>query len=207
MTCVKNHPKAAFLSASLAALLAGCGASAPSPAAPADGGPMSMAEMRINETGGPSKPAVAPPVAKNPTPAALPGQGVTTALNAGALTDAGANTILGKQWVFTQVAGYDGILPGPPTQAGFMLSRGNGRMVGSTSCNPMSAAFTSDPVSGRLSFSNLTNGSALCPRQNSDTEDAVTDMLLTVDSYKLDGSTLTLYSKGSVAAVMGTPAP
>lgn len=195
-------PTRTFLPVALAALLGGCGASTPPSAPTADSGPMSMAEMRIDETGGPSRPASPPPVAATPSATGTP---VKTAINAGALTDAGANTILGKQWIFTQVDGYDGVLPGPPRQAGMMLGSGNGRMVGSTSCNAMSAVFTSDPISGRLRFSNLTNGSAMCPRQNSDTEDAVTGVLLTVDSYKLDGKTLTLLSKGSVVAVLGTP--
>jgi heat shock protein HslJ len=189
-----------FLPAAFAALLVSCSTSTPAP--PAVNGPMSMAEMRIAEAGGPSTPARPASDVPAPQAAASP---VTTALNAGPLTDAGAYTILGKQWIFTSVDGYDGALPGPPTQAGMMLSRGNGRMVGTTSCNPMSAAFTIDAVAGTLSFRNLTNGSAMCSRQNSDTEDAVTAMLLTVDGFRLEGKTLTLTSKGNDVAVLGTP--
>lgn len=194
--------KVAFLPAAFAALLAGCSTGTSSSATADVAGPGSLAEMRIQEAGGPSQPA---------TPAGAvaaaqdPGAPVKTAINAGALTDAGANTILGKQWIFTQVDGYDGALPGPPNQAGMMLSRGNGRMVGSTSCNPMSAVFTIDADAGTLRFKNLTNGNAMCTRQNSDTEDAVTDMLLTVDGFRLEGKTLTLTSKGSDVAVLGTP--
>lgn len=121
------------------------------------------------------------------------------------MTEAGPNTILGKQWVFVSVDGYDGELPGPPTQAGLLLSRGNGRMIGNTSCNAMSSAFVSDSYAGTIRFTNITNGSAMCSSQAADTEDAIVNVLMAVDGFRLHDKTLGLLSKGGVVATLVTP--
>jgi len=198
MDTTRNRGVAA--AALLPFLLAACGATNPPAPAPGSGGaPMSMVEMRLQEAGGP---APAPKAVGIVNPVQDPAK-VTP--SSSALTDAGPNTALGKQWVFTSVDGFDGDLPGPPTQAGLFLSRGNGRMIGNTSCNAMSAAFDIDVYAGTLRFRNVTNGSAMCSRQASDTEDAVVNALLATDSFRLDGKTLTLSSKGSVVAELVTP--
>ncbi|HEY2775402.1 MAG TPA: META domain-containing protein [Candidatus Binatia bacterium] len=137
---------------------------------------MSMAQMQIDKTGGPQAPAVAP------TGATTPG------------------SPLGREWIFTQVNGYDGALPPSPDDASFVMGRENGRMVGSTSCNPMTAAFEIDLTAGTLRFSNLTNGQAMCSEQQSSTEDAVTDALIATDAFRYSGNSLILMSKGNEVA-------
>ena len=189
-----------MLSMMATAILGGCAAgkdkgSTPAPAAKAD--TMTMAEMRLNEAGGPSRTVmpegIASPVAA-PTP---PGPR--------ALTDAGANTPLGKQWVFTRIGGYDGALPGPPKNASLLMSRGNGRVAGSTSCNPLTASFEINVVSATLSFRNIASGRAMCGKPNVDVEDAVIDAMRVTDSFVMDGKNLTLKSKGSAVAELTTP--
>lgn len=158
---------------------------------------MTMAEMRMNEAGGPSKAAIPEGLA---SPVAAP-----TPPSPGALTDAGANTPLGKEWIFTQVKGFNGTLPGPPKNASMLMSRGNGKMVGATSCNPMSASFEINMVTASLRFRNIVNGRAMCGKPNVDVEDAVIDALMVTDSFLLDGKTLTLKSKGNQVAQLTTP--
>lgn len=178
-------------------LLGGCssmGGSDTPPPASVD--TMSMAEMRMNEAGGPSKAAIPAGLA---SPVATP-----TALAPGAVTDAGANTPLGKLWAFTQVNGFDGTLPPAPTNATLLMARQNGRMTGTTSCNRMSAAFEIDMVAATLRFSNIVNGQAMCGEPNADVEDAVVNALMVTDSFLLDGKTLTLKSKGNQVAQLTT---
>lgn len=192
-------PSAAGL-ALAATLAAGCSAGSSTPPAPApEGGVTSLAEMRLQDAGGP---APAPKTQGIVSPVQDP---ASVAPSPGALTDAGPNTALGKQWAFTKVDGFDQALPGPPTQAGMFLSRGNGRMIGNTSCNDMSAVFVIDPYAGTLKFSNITNGSAMCSSQAADTEDAIIDALMATDSFRMDGKTLTLLSKGNEVAQLVTP--
>ena len=180
------------------ALLGGCSATkAPDSAPPASADTMTMAEMRMNEAGGPSKAALPAGIA---SPVAAP-----TAPGPRALSDAGANTPLGKQWVFTQVDGFDGVLPGPPKNASFLMSRESGRVVGTTSCNPLTAAFEINIVTASLKFSTILNGNAMCGQPNSDVEDAVIDALIATDSFLMDGKTLTLISKGNTIATLTTP--
>jgi heat shock protein HslJ len=196
----RSRTRGVAAAALLPFLLAACGATkSPAPAPSSDGAPMSMVEMRLQEAGGP---APAPKAVGIVNPVQDPAN-VTP--SSSALTDAGPNTVLGKQWVFTREDGFAGELPGPPTQAGLFLSRGNGRMIGNTSCNAMSAAFDIDAYAGTLKFRNVTNGSAMCSRQASDTEGAVVDALVATDSFRLDGKTLTLSSKGRVVAELVTP--
>ena len=163
---------------------------------PANADTMSMAEMRMNEAGGPSKAAIPAGLA---SPVAAP-----TALAPGAVTDAGANTALGKLWVFTQVNGFDAALPPAPTNATLLMTRQSGRMTGTTSCNRMSAAFEIDMVAATLRFSNIVNGQAMCGEPNADVEDAVVNALMATDSFLLDGKTLTLKSKGNQVAQLTT---
>ncbi len=181
-------------------LLSGCGAKSGSGSdRSADADTMTMAEMRMNEAGGPAK--AAKPVGLV-SPVAAPGD---VPLSPQALTDAGPNTPLGKEWKFTRVDGYDGVLPGPPTDAGFLMSRGNGRLIGNTSCNSLTAAFAISISAGTLRFSNIVNGSGLCSRSNSDTEEAVIAVMMATDEFRLDGKKLSLLSKGNVVAELITP--
>lgn len=183
----------------------GCSTSAPATApaaapAAAEAAPLTMAEMRLQEAGGPSKPArpagLVDPVA---SPDLAPAPAKDT------LTDAGPNTPLGKQWTFTKITGYDGEIPGAPNPATFLMSRGNGRMVGNTSCNSMTSAFEIDITMGRLRFRNLTNGNALCSRVASDCEEAVIDALIATDGFRLYQDRLLLLSKGEVVAELKNP--
>lgn len=160
---------------------------------------MTMAEMRLNEAGGPA-PAAKPVGLVSPV--ASPDQAT---LAPEALTDAGPNTPLGKEWAFTMVDGYDDPLPGPPNNAGFLMSRGNGRLIGNTSCNSLTATFEISIAAGTLKYSNVVNGSGLCSRSNSDTEEAVIAVMLATDGFRLDGKKLTLLSKDRVIAELITP--
>jgi len=178
-------------------LLAGCSSMGDDPAPPTRTDTMTMAEMRMNEAGGPSKAAI-------PAGLASPSE-APTAPSPDALTDAGPNTPLGKQWIFTQVNGFDGTLPGPPKNASMLMSRGNGKMAGTTSCNAMSASFEINMVTASLRFRNIVNGQAMCGQPNVDVEDAVLNALIATDSFVLDGKTLTLKSKGNQVAELTTP--
>lgn len=179
--------------------LAGCSTSAGEPKYANDPrtDTMTLAEMRMDEAGGPA-PAAKPAGLADP-------QAAPTAPDPNALTDAGANTPLGKNWTFTQVDGFDSELPGPPRNATMILSRENGRMAGTTSCNRMTAAFEISIAQGTLAFRRLTNESALCGKPNADVEDAVIDALAATDSFVLDGKTLTLRSGDRTVAVLTTP--
>jgi heat shock protein HslJ len=159
----------------------------------------SLAEMRMNDAGGPA-PAARPAGLANPVTAKS-----APAPSDRALSDAGPNTPLGKQWVFTRIEGFDGTLPAPPTNASFLMARESGRVVGSTSCNPMSGSFDISIAAGRLQFRNLENGSALCAGTNAKTEDAVIQAMVATDGFVLDGHSLSLLSKGNVVAELTTP--
>jgi heat shock protein HslJ len=158
-----------------------------------------LAEMRMDEAGGPSAPArpeglVNPVSRENASPP-----------SSRALSDAGPNTPLGKQWIFTEVHGFEGTLPPPPTNASFLMARESGRVIGTTSCNPISGSFDISIVSGSLRFRNLENGSALCAGTNARTEEAVIQAMVATDSFRLDGNSLTLLSEGAVVATLTTP--
>ncbi len=182
----------------VAMMLAGCGASSDRGADPRTD-TMTVAEMRMNEAGGPA-PAAKPVGLVSPV--ASPDQ---APLAPEALTDAGPNTPLGKEWAFTMVDGYDDPLPGPPTRASFLMSRGNGRLIGNTSCNSLTATFEINISAGTLKYSNVVNGSGLCSRSNSDTEEAVIAVMLATDGFRLDGKKLSLLSKERVIAELVTP--
>lgn len=158
---------------------------------------MTMAEMRLNEAGGPARAAIPAGLA---SPAAAP-----SAPGPRALTDAGPNTPLGKQWVFTQVDGFDGTLPGPPKNASLLMSRESRRLVGTTSCNPMSAAFEINIVQATLHFRTITNENRMCGQPNADVQEAVLNALAATDAFLLDDKTLTLISKGRTVAQLTTP--
>ena len=85
------------------------------------------------------------------------------------------------------------------------MARESGRVVGTTSCNPMSGSFEISIPSGTLRFKNLVNGSALCAGDNARAEDAVIDAMIATDSFELRGNTLTLLSKGNPVATLTTP--
>ena len=183
-----------------AAVLAGCGSTQQPPPDPGPGADtMSMAEMRLDEAGGPSKAATPAGLV---SPVASPDQAPPSSQG---LTDAGANTPLGKQWIFVSVAGYDAELPGPPKPPSILMSRESGRVVGSTSCNPLAAAFEISIASGTLHFRNIRTGSAMCSSVAADAEDAVVDAMAKTDAFRLDGNRLMLLSRGSEVAELTTP--
>lgn len=175
-------------------LLGGCAASAPEPDRNPTG--MTLAEMRLNDAGGPSKPATPAGLA---SPVASP-----TAPDPGALTDAGLNTPLGKQWVFTTVSGFEGPVPQSPRNASFLLSRESGRMVGTTMCNQMSATFEINMVQATLSFGLIRNTRMMCGEPNISVEGAVLNAISACDSFLLDGKNLKLISKGVTIAELVT---
>lgn len=116
-------------------------------------------------------------------------------------TDAAdAPNIVGRDWIFSWVEGYDGPLPGPTPEPGFILTLEGQRMSGSTACNRMMASFALDERSGALSFRGLVNNRMLCNRAASGTEQAVLTAMIATDAYRCDGSTLELLSKGRVVA-------
>lgn len=159
----------------------------------------SLAEMRMDEAGGPA-PAAKPAGLANPVAAPQAGPPSDRALS-----DAGPNTPLGKQWVFTSITGFNETLPAPPTNASFLMAQESGRFGGTTSCNPMSGSFRISIASGTLEFRNLENGQALCAGSNARTEDAVIAAMVATDAFVLDGKKLTLLSKGNVVAELATP--
>jgi heat shock protein HslJ len=159
---------------------------------------LTLAEMRMNESGGPS-PAARPEGVANPT------SRKDAPPSSRALTDAGPNTPLGKQWIFTEINGFHETLPPAPTNASFLMARESGRVVGTTSCNPISGSFEISIPSGKLRFKNLENGSALCAGTNARTQEAVIQAMVATDGFLLDGNSLSLLSKGHVVAKLTTP--
>jgi heat shock protein HslJ len=160
---------------------------------------MTLAEMRMDEAGGPS-PAAKPAGLANPVSrenAAPPSDR--------ALSDAGPTTPLGKQWIFTEIDGFNEELPPAPTNASFLMARESGRVIGTTSCNPISGSFDISIASGELRFKNLENGSALCAGANARTEEAVIQAMVATDGFLLSGNSLSLLSKGNVVAKLTTP--
>jgi heat shock protein HslJ len=160
---------------------------------------MTLAEMRMDEAGGPS-PAARPAGVANPV-----SRENAAPLSDRALSDAGPNTPLGKQWIFTEIVGFDETLPPAPTNASFLMARESGRVVGTTSCNPISGSFEISIAGGDLRFKNLENGSALCAGTNARTEEAMIQAMVATDGFLLSGNSLSLLSKGNVVAKLTTP--
>jgi heat shock protein HslJ len=197
---LKNTSRMLFAGASVALFLGGCGAmsgsgsqSASTP--PADS--MTEAEQRIDSAGGPQVTSHESQATPQLTSQGMP-QGTMAAVS-------DPNSILGKQWDFTWIDGFDGVLPAPLPGAGFAMTQQSGRLVGVTGCNSMSSAFKIDPVAGTLSFQNLNNTQRMCGGAASDTEDAVIDAMIATDSFVLTGKTLELRSKGKPVARLTTP--
>lgn len=117
----------------------------------------------------------------------------------------GEATILGRDWVFTWVEGYDGELPGPPPLPGFILTAEGGRMTGVTGCNRMASGYALDEAAGTLGFRLLTNTRMMCNRADAETEQAVLTALIATDAFRLDGNTLELLSKGRPVARLTSP--
>jgi heat shock protein HslJ len=160
---------------------------------------LTLAEMRMNEAGGPA-PAARPEGVANPV-----SRDDAAAPSSRALTDAGPNTPLGKQWIFTEINGFHETLPPAPTNASFLMARESGRVIGTTSCNPISGSFEISIASGKLRFENLENGSALCAGTNARTQEAVIQAMVATDGFLLSGNNLSLLSKGQVVATLTTP--
>jgi heat shock protein HslJ len=112
---------------------------------------------------------------------------------------------VGREWVFTHIGGYEDKLPAPPTNASFLLSADSGRVVGSTSCNPLSGSFKIDVTTGKLRFDNIVNGSASCRGTNAKTESAVVGVIKKTDSFRMTGKSLSLLSNGTELARLENP--
>jgi heat shock protein HslJ len=175
--------------------VAGCSASAASGAAPAEPGG-TMAQTRPNEAGGSSLVRTSDAIPKASAAPEPP--------SSRAVTDAGPNTALGKHWVFDRIEGYNREMPGPPKSAGFLMSRGNGRVVGSTSCNRLSANFKINPVRGTLHFSEIWFGRSMCGEPNISTQAAVLHVMHACDSFRMVGKRLALMSHGQIVAELVT---
>lgn len=135
-------------------------------------------------------------------PAAAAHAGEAGAAPAG---DAEASSPLDKDWVFVELAGYSGELPGPAPVAGFILTREGRGMSGSTACNRMAADYELDAATGALRFSKLRNTRRMCDRAASDTEQAVLDAMISTDAYRMVDGNLELLSKGNVIARLRRP--
>lgn len=118
----------------------------------------------------------------------------------------GESAVIGRDWVFVEIAGFDGPLPSPPPIAGFILTRdGNDRLTGTTACNRMGAGFELDPAAGRLRFVELRNTRMMCDRVAADTEYAVLQAMIATDSYRVVDGRLELWGGGSRQAVLAPP--
>jgi heat shock protein HslJ len=85
------------------------------------------------------------------------------------------------------------------------MARESGRVVGTTSCNPISGSFEISIAGGDLRFKNLENGSALCAGTNARTEEAMIQAMVATDGFLLSGNSLSLLSKGNVVSKLTTP--
>lgn len=113
--------------------------------------------------------------------------------------------ILGRDWVFVEIAGFEGPLPSPPPIAGFIMTAEGGHVRGTTACNTLSAGYDLDANAGRLRFVKLRNARMLCDRVAADTEEAVLEALIRTDSFQVSGDTLVLYAKGEFVARLTSP--
>ncbi|MFN2426565.1 MAG: META domain-containing protein [Candidatus Binatia bacterium] len=112
---------------------------------------------------------------------------------------------LGRDWIFTQVDGFDGPLPSPPPVAGFIMTREGRRLTGTTACNRMGSAYELDPSVGRLRFVDLRNTRMLCDRIAADTEEAVLEAMIATDAFRIVDGRLELLSNGKVVAHLISP--
>jgi heat shock protein HslJ len=118
---------------------------------------------------------------------------------------AGVASQSAKQWMFTSVHGFSGQMPKGNNNASMLLSRGSGRVVGSTSCNRMSATFRMNAQSGTIHFDNIVTDNKMCGEPNRSVEDAVVEALRTCDGFRMDGKHMSLFSGGDVVAELVTP--
>ena len=128
--------------------------------------------------------------------AAAPAAGKTAA--AAASVDQG--TPLGKDWVFVEIDGFAGKLPGVTPYPGFILTTEASRMTGSTSCNRMGSNFVIDLAAGTLRFTNVVNTRMMCQLAFADIEEAVLEVMLSTDGFRLVQGRLELLTKGKVIA-------
>lgn len=112
---------------------------------------------------------------------------------------------LGRDWIFTQVEGFTGTLPGPPPVAGFIMTREGQRLTGSTGCNRMGSGYELNAYDGALRFTKLTNTRMMCDRIAADTEQAVLDAMLATDAFRIVDGKLELLSKGRMVARLSAP--
>lgn len=173
-----HGPGRAFASALVVATLLGaCSAKPASQPAPAVE-PMTLAQMRLEDAGGPTRPVLPP----------------------GMATTGDELTVLGVDWVFVELDGYGGPLPSPPPLAGFIMTSDAGLLTGTTGCNRMSSGYELDTVAGTLRFTKLRNTRMMCDRVAADTEEAVLEAMIATDAFRIAGGRLELISKGRVVA-------
>ncbi len=142
----------------------------------------------------------------------------TATVRSGSAPEAGAaaaaaapkdeSALLGRDWVFVRVEGFDGPLPSPPPIAGFILTReGENRLTGTTACNRLGAGFELDAEAGQLRFVDLRNTRMMCDRIAADTEYAVLQAMIATDSYRIVGEELELWGGGRRLAVLAAADP
>jgi heat shock protein HslJ len=158
-------------------------------------GPQSLAEIGLVET-------VAPAPAKAATTAATVDEGTPIAPADGStpIAPADGSTPIGRDWVFVEIDGFAGKLPGVTPYPGFILTTEASRMTGSTSCNRMMASFAIDLAAGSLRFTNVVNTRMMCQLAFADIEEAVLEVMLATDGFRLVKGKLELLSKGKVIA-------
>jgi heat shock protein HslJ len=123
----------------------------------------------------------------------------------GAAGPADFASILNRDWIFVEIAGFDGPLPSPPPIAGFILTPQNRMMRGTTACNAMSSGYELEEPGGQIRFTKLRNNRFLCDRIAADTEEAVLQAMIAADSFQVSGDTLVLYKRGEFVARLRSP--
>ncbi len=123
-----------------------------------------------------------------------------TGQTAAAATSVDEAPPLGRDWVFVEIDGFAGKLPGVTPYPGFILTAEASRMTGSTSCNRMGSGFVIDLAAGTLLFTNVLNTRMMCQLAFADIEEAVLEVMLATDGFRLVKGSLELLSKGEVIA-------
>lgn len=130
----------------------------------------------------------------------------TTVPKAVAATPAAKSaSLLETDWVFTEIDGFGGALPGPPPLPGFMMTREGRRLTGSTACNRMTSGYELDIAAAALRFTKIANTRMMCGRAAADIEEAVLEVMIATDAFHLEDGTLELRSNGKVIARLKAP--
>jgi heat shock protein HslJ len=160
-------------------------------------GPQSLAEIGLVET---AAPATTAETAGTALAELAPPADTVPAKSASTTETANEGTPVGKDWVFVEIDGFAGKLPGVTPYPGFILTTEASRMTGSTSCNRMMSSFSIDPAAGTLRFTNVVNTRMMCQLAFADIEEAVLEVMLATAGFRLVQGRLELLSKGKVLA-------